>query len=132
MKWNFTVLTIVFVSMSCSNSVSSDVPIPTLFPVQIDFQSGFQGDSVIVRIDGIVISAKRHTSDAAFGYADSAVGAFAEGKHVLFVNSPELKSKIDTTYVQLNAKTYLGISYLRAPQNWTYLYSTKPFVYVGP
>jgi hypothetical protein len=128
MKYAAAVLCLLM--MSCKDPAPADIPPLEFYPLQADFQAGLVNDTVVVRIDGAIVSAARHTSDAALGRADSISLNMQVGRHTIIVLGPELKSKIDTAFEQQKARTYVGIGYDKSRQQWIYRYSQQPFVYV--
>lgn len=116
--------------MSCKDPAPAEIPPMDIYPLQADFQAGFANDTVIVRIDGAIVNAARHTTDSTLGRADSISLNMQVGRHTISVLGPELKSKIDTAFEQQKARTYVGIGYDRARQQWLYRYSQQPFAYV--
>jgi len=125
------VVAVCLLMMSCKDPAPAEIPPLEIYPLQVDFQAGLGNDTVIVRIDGAIVSAARHTTDSTLGRADSISLNMLVGRHAIIVLGPELKSKIDTTFEQQRARSYVGIGYNRTRQQWLFRYSQQPFVY-GP
>ena len=111
---------------------SSTDPVPVVPPrylFQIDYQSGFQSDSVLVAIDGRVLSSGRFASDT-LGFAGSEVLSLLAASHTLHVSavSNRVKGTFDTSFVQPSARLYCGIAY-GANANRVVRFSLQPFNY---
>ncbi|HTP13148.1 MAG TPA: hypothetical protein VMM37_05940 [Bacteroidota bacterium] len=118
----------LLLALSCSST--DPVPVsPPRYLFQIDYQSGFQGDSVIVSIDGKVVNSGRFTSDS-LGFAASDVLSLLASSHTLHVSaiSNRVKGTYDTTFVQPSTRLYCGIAY-SSNATWKVRMSLQPFSY---
>ncbi len=122
------IICLAFLAASCSSE--DTVPIvPPRYPLHIDYQAGFQGDSVVVAIDGKVLSSGIFTSDT-MGFAGRDLLSLLASSHTLSVYafSGHIKNRFDTTFVQPAASFYLGVGYSVTSQ-WLIRFSNSPFVY---
>ena len=113
-----------------SCNTNDPVPVvPPRYPFQIDYQSGFQNDSVLVTIDGKVLSSGRFVSDS-LGFAGSELLSLLASSHTLHLSaiSNRVKGTYDTTFVQPSARLYCGIAYV-TNSTWAVRFSLQPFTY---
>ncbi len=128
MNRRYIIFVAALVAASCSSDNTAPV-VPPRYPLHIDYQGGFQGDSLVVSFDGTVLGSGIFTSDT-LGFAGSTVVALVASQHTLSVRalSGHIKNRFDTTFVQPSATFYLGIGY-GTNSNWLIRFSNSPFVY---
>jgi hypothetical protein len=96
--------------------------------LHIAFQEGFDGDTVIVRIDGKEMFRKDNVKTRLqIGYAGSFETSSHEGPVTIDILLP-IKNLSETVQLQLTAATYVGVSIQQGKIN--YRISDQPFGYV--
>jgi hypothetical protein len=96
--------------------------------LHLAFQEGFDGDTVVVRVDGKEIFRNDNVKTRLqIGYADSFEGNFNEGPVTIDILLP-IKNISETVPLQLTATKYLGISIQQGRINCRI--SDQPFGYV--
>lgn len=96
--------------------------------LHVAFQEGFDGDTVVVRVNGKEIFRKDNVKTRLqIGYADSFENNFNKGPATVDIVLPS-KSLSETVQLQLAAPTYIGVSIQQDKINCRI--SDQPFGYV--
>jgi hypothetical protein len=99
------------------------------FPLTIEFQEGFEDDTVLLRIDGIETMRHEHVKTRLqTGYATASAATVPEGRVVLEV---ELPASGDSAQVvlEVRAPLWVGVN-LDAGRVFRFKLSDTPFGYV--
>jgi hypothetical protein len=99
------------------------------FPLTIEFQEGFQDDTVLLRIDGIETMRQQHVKTRLqTGYAAASAATVNEGRVVLEVELP-VSGDSGQVVLDVRAPMWVGVN-LDAGRVFRFKLSDTPFGYV--
>jgi hypothetical protein len=115
---------------SCGKEISTDQQTLSTYPVHVEFQGGFNNDSAVVMIDGIVVaSVDSITTNPIILLAATRQFSIVPGEHVLTVALPRDTVRVDTAFVHIQKELWIGVNHNRAQRMMQYLLRYSPFPY---
>ncbi len=91
-----------------------DYPKPEYAAFAVDLQKGFQGDTVVVKVDNQILYERATTTNLSNGFAFRLVPAISAGTHQIDVSIPSLAVQTDTTLLIVPDVLVVGISFDRS------------------
>jgi len=124
MHYFIRVLIILALLAACSPThLEEDI----MYTLEIDLQEGFDGDQVVIDINGKEAFRQENVSTKLLlGYAETKAFPLPPGKTTVTISLPQ-KKQTTTINLNLEANTYLGVSV--TPAGLDYILSDKPFFY---
>jgi len=99
----------------------------SMYTLEIDLQEGFDGDQVVIEINGKESFRQENVSTKLLlGYAETKAFPLPPGETTVTISLPQ-KKQTTTINLNLEANTYLGVSV--TPAGLEYILSDKPFFY---
>ncbi len=91
-----------------------DYPKPEYAAFAVDLQNGFQGDTVVVKVDNQILYERATTANLSNGFAFRLVPAISAGTHQIEVSIPSLAVQTDTTLLIVPDVLVVGINFDRS------------------
>ena len=91
-----------------------DYPKPEYAAFAVDLQNGFQGDTVVVKVDNQILYERATTTNLSNGFAFRLVPAISAGTHQIEVSIPSLAVQTDTTLLIVPDVLVVGINFDRS------------------
>jgi hypothetical protein len=114
----------------CGKQSVTNMEQPMPYPINVDFQTGFDNDSAIVMIDGATVaSVDSITTSPIVVLAASRRFTLVPGTHVLSVLIRNDTVRTDTTFVHVEKELWVGVNYVRNQRTIQYLFQYSPFPY---
>lgn len=124
----FTLLSVFVLSLGCQKNTTTDTS--TTYAITVDFQNGFNNDSVLLAFDGkIVASVDSVTTNPIFVIAGSLKFECIPGQYTLSVAVPKDSVRTDTTFVHIEKPLWVGVNYSRELKKMHYVFQYTPFAY---
>jgi hypothetical protein len=114
----------------CGKEPATDTGQRVPFPINLNFQMGFDNDSAVVLMDGgMIASVDSITTNPIVVLAASCRFMIIPGMHILSVWIPSDTVRTDTTFVHVEKELWVGASYNRNTRTISYIFQNKPFFY---
>lgn len=128
MKRLFALLSVAIVLLGCQEKTPTSTS--ATYSITVDFQNGFNNDSVLLAFDGkVVTSIDSLTTHPVFVIAKSLKFEFIPGKYTLSAAVPKESVKTDTTFVHIEKPLWVGVNYIRELRKMHYVFQYAPFPY---
>ena len=112
----------------CGKESVTDTQQPMPYPINVDFQAGFDNDSAIVMINGaIVASVDSITTSPIVVLAASRRFTIVRGTHILSVLIPSDTVRRDTMFVHVEKELWVGVNYVRNQRTIHYIFQYASF-----
>jgi hypothetical protein len=114
----------------CGKDSVTDTGQRVPYPINLNFQFGFDHDSAVVSLDrGMIASVDSITTNPILVLAASRRFMILPGMHILSVWIPSDTVRTDTTFVHVEKELWIGIDYDRNARMIRYIIQYTPFGY---
>ena len=128
MRTIYMSLSALVLVLGCQSATDKDQPKP--YPINVDFQTGFNTDSAIILIDNLfAVSVDSITTDPIIVLAASRRFTLIPATHTLSILLPKDTVRTDTTFVHLNTELWIGVNYLRNERRIHFVFQYVAFPY---
>ncbi len=130
MRITHFVVGVLIVVGGCGKEAVTDTDQHVPYPINLNFQMGFDNDSAVVLMDGgMIASVDSITTSPIVVLAGSCRFMIFPGTHILSVLIPSDTVRTDTTIVHVEKELWVGVSYNRNKRTIQYLFQYTPFYY---
>ena len=130
MRTTLFVVGVLILVGGCGKDSVTDTGQRVPYPINLNFQTGFDNDSAIVSMDGgMIASVDSITTNPIVVLAASRRFMILPGMHTMSIWIPSDTVRTDTMFVHVEKELWVGVNYNRSGRTIQYIFQYTPFGY---